>query len=55
MDLGVNKFKYPTSLEKNKLFVSNLPFDLDSCGVEKLFKSVILKCNERVADMLIIF
>jgi hypothetical protein len=40
IDLGLNKFKYPVSLEKNKLFVSGLPFSMDNKTLEDIFKNV---------------
>lgn len=34
-----NKFKFPTSMEKNKLFVSGLPFSTDKQALEEIFKT----------------
>lgn len=39
MNFGQNKFKFATNLEKNKLFVSGLPFSLDKQGLEDIFKA----------------
>lgn len=40
MNFGISKFKYPTGMEKNKLFISNLPFSVDKPQLEKLFETV---------------
>lgn len=34
-----NKFKFATNMEKNKLFVSGLPFSTDKEGLEQIFKT----------------
>jgi RNA recognition motif-containing protein len=38
LNLGTNKFKYNNGLEKNKLFVSNLPFATTKNELEEIFK-----------------
>jgi RNA recognition motif-containing protein len=38
MNLTANKFKYNSGLEKNKLFVSNLPFETTKEQLEEVFK-----------------
>jgi hypothetical protein len=43
IDLGTSKFKYATNLEKNKLFVTGLPFSLDNARLEEIFRAVIIK------------
>lgn len=40
LDFGQNKFKYGTGLEKNKLFVSGLPFAITKEELEKIFGEV---------------
>ena len=40
LDFGQNKFKYGTGLEKNKLFVSGLPFSITKEELEKIFGEV---------------
>lgn len=40
LDFGQKKFKYATNLEKNKLFVTGLPFSLDKAELEKIFGAV---------------
>lgn len=40
LDFGQNKFKFATNLEKNKLFVSGLPFSTDKPALEEIFKAV---------------
>jgi RNA recognition motif-containing protein len=37
-----NAFKYANGLEKNKLFISNLPFSVDKAQLENIFKTVKL-------------
>ena len=39
LNFAQNKFKFPTNMEKNKLFVSGLPFSLDKQGLEDIFKT----------------
>jgi len=39
-DVPQNKLKYAASLEKNKLFVSGLPFTTESKDLEEIFKNV---------------
>jgi RNA recognition motif-containing protein len=39
LNIGGSKFKYSHSLEKNKLFVSNLPFDTTKEQLEEIFKA----------------
>lgn len=41
LSFGGSKFKYATNLEKNKLFVANLPFSVDKAQLEDIFKNVI--------------
>ena len=36
LDFGQNKLKYATNLEKNKLFISGLPFSMDKSGLEEI-------------------
>ena len=44
LKLGTNSaFKYANSLEKNKLFISNLPFSVDKVQLENIFKTVRIK------------
>ena len=43
MNFGVNKFKYQTKIEKNKLFVTGLPFTTTKEELEEIFKTVVLK------------
>ena len=41
LDFGQNnKLKYAVNLEKNKLFVSGLPFTIESKDLEEIFKTV---------------
>jgi RNA recognition motif-containing protein len=39
MNISQQSFKYSTNLEKNKLFVSGLPFSTDKAALENLFKN----------------
>jgi squamous cell carcinoma antigen recognized by T-cells 3 len=39
-DVPQNKLKYAASLEKNKLFVSGLPFTTESKDLEEIYKNV---------------
>jgi squamous cell carcinoma antigen recognized by T-cells 3 len=41
LNFGGAQFKYATNLEKNKLFVANLPFSVDKAQLEDIFKNVI--------------
>lgn len=38
---SANKLKYAANLEKNKLFVSGLPFNTENKDLEEIFKTVI--------------
>ena len=41
LKLGASSaFKYANGLEKNKLFISNLPFTVDKPQLENIFKTV---------------
>lgn len=39
LDFGQNKLKFSASLEKNKLFVSGLPFTTQNKDLEEIFKA----------------
>ena len=39
-DKNPTSFKYPTKLDKNTLFVANIPFDTQQAALEELFSPV---------------